>query len=146
MKKKHLKLYLLITLPLLAAIIFLLLKGKQLESSSLVSEIKTATSQNHFVESAKHPLAIMLLQIIVILSVARVVGYIFSRIGQQSVIGEITAGIILGPSLLGWLMPGAFNFLFPASSLPNLQLLSQIGFVLFMFIIGMELDINTKPI
>jgi Kef-type K+ transport system membrane component KefB len=83
------------------------------------------------------------MQIIVILSVARVVGYIFSRIGQQSVIGEITAGIILGPSLLGWLVPSVFSFLFPATSLPNLQLLSQIGLVLFMFIIGMELDINT---
>ena len=94
-------------------------------------------------ESTEHPLSIMLLQIVVILSVARLIGYIFQRIGQQSVIGEITAGIILGPSLLGWLMPDVFSFLFPASSLPNLQLLSQIGLVLFMFIIGMELDINT---
>ena len=142
MRRKHAKLYLLIILPLLSAILILLLTGKQLESTSLVSEIGTGATQNHFAESARHPLAIMLLQIIVILSVARVVGYIFSRIGQQSVIGEITAGIILGPSLLGWLMPDVFSFLFPISSLSNLQLLSQIGLVLFMFIIGMELDIS----
>lgn len=143
MKKTHVKLYFLIVLPLLAAIAFLLLKGKQLESALVVAEVKSAIPQGHFLESAAHPLSILLLQIIVILFVARVVGYLFSRIGQQAVIGEITAGIILGPSLLGWLMPGVFAFLFPAASLSNLQLLSQIGLVLFMFIIGMELDINT---
>lgn len=130
-------------MPLVAVILFLLWQGKKLESGTLGSAITNAGSQNNFIESAKHPLSIMLLQILVILSVARLVGYVFSRIGQQAVIGEITAGIILGPSLLGWLMPGVFGFLFPASSLPNLQLLSQIGLVLFMFIIGMELDIHT---
>ena len=143
MKKRHLQLYPLIILPLIAVILFLLWQGKKLEANTLVSSVTNAGSQNHFIESTKHPLSIMLLQIVVILSVARLVGYIFQRIGKQSVIGEITAGIILGPSLLGWLLPDAFSFLFPASSLPNLQLLSQIGLVLFMFIIGMELDINT---
>ena len=57
--------------------------------------------------------------------------------------GEIAAGIILGPSLFGWLMPGAFAFVFPPASLSTLQLLSQIGLVLFMFIIGMEIDFST---
>src|SRR4051812_6697943 len=143
MKKQHLKLYFLIILPLLGAILFLFLYGKHLESPTLISEIKTEVPQSHFMESARHPLSVLLLQIIVILFVARVVGYLFSRIGQQAVIGEITAGIILGPSLLGWLLPGVSGFLFPLASLANLQLLSQIGLVLFMFIIGMELDIKT---
>jgi len=143
MRKKHAGLYVVIILPLLAAILFLLLKGKKLEPGTLISEIKGNVQQNHFLESTHHPLAVLLLQIIVILFVARVVGYIFSRIGQQAVIGEITAGIILGPSLLGWMFPDAFGFLFPVASLSNLQLLSQIGLVLFMFIIGMELDIST---
>jgi Kef-type K+ transport system membrane component KefB len=67
---------------------------------------------------------------------------LFTRIGQQSVIGETVAGIILGPSLFGLLCPGAFHFLFPPGSLPNLQLVSQVGLVLFMFIIGMELDLD----
>lgn len=142
MYRKHLQLYPLIILPLTAAILLLLWQGKILEAGTTYAPL-AATSENHFAESAKHPLAIMLLQIIVILAVARFVGYLFQRIGQQSVIGEITAGIILGPSLLGWLMPDVFGFLFPSFSLPNLQLLSQIGLVLFMFIIGMELDINT---
>lgn len=143
MKKKHLTLYLALIVPLLAAIVLLLLKGKQLEATTVVTELKNAAGNTHFAESARHPLSILLLQIIVILFVARAVGYLFERIGQQAVIGEIAAGIILGPSLVGWLAPGVFSFLFPAASLGNLQLLSQIGLVLFMFIIGMELDINT---
>ncbi|MES2621237.1 MAG: cation:proton antiporter [Bacteroidota bacterium] len=143
MYKRHLKLYPLVILPLTAIILFLLWQGKKLEADAVSSVAANNPIQSHFTESARHPLAILLLQIIVILLVARIVGYIFSRIGQQAVIGEITAGIILGPSLLGWLAPDVFGFLFTASSLPNLQLLSQIGLVLFMFIIGMELDINT---
>lgn len=143
MYKRHLKLYPLVILPLTAIILFLLWQGKKLEADAVSFVAANNPVQGHFIESARHPLAILLLQIIVILSVARVVGYIFSRIGQQAVIGEITAGIILGPSLLGWLAPDVFGFLFATSSLPNLQLLSQIGLVLFMFIIGMELDINT---
>lgn len=69
-------------------------------------------------------------------------GYLFTRIGQQSVIGETLAGIVIGPSLLGLLFPGAFHFLFPPSSFSNLQLISQIGLVLFMFIIGIGTVLN----
>lgn len=143
MRKNHLKLYFAIIVPLLAAILFVLFQGKQLEPASVIAQIRQAATHGNIQDSTRHPLAILLLQIIVILFVARAVGYVFSRIGQQAVIGEITAGIILGPSLLGWLMPDIFGFLFPAASLSNLQLLSQIGLVLFMFIIGMELDIST---
>ncbi|MDP4213392.1 MAG: cation:proton antiporter, partial [Bacteroidota bacterium] len=57
-----------------------------------------------------------------------------------SVIGETVAGIILGPSLLGLLFPGTFHFLFPPESMDNLKFLSQVGLILFMFIVGMELD------
>ncbi|MFN8322680.1 MAG: cation:proton antiporter [Chitinophagales bacterium] len=143
MSRKHIKLYLLIVLPLIAIILLLLWIGKGLEANIFSLPVPSNNNQSHLNESLTHPLAIMLMQIIVILSVARSVGYLFSKIGQQSVIGEITAGIILGPSLLGWVAPGIFSFLFPAASLPNLQLLSQIGLVLFMFIIGLELDIDT---
>ena len=56
--------------------------------------------------------------------------------------GEMIAGIVLGPSVLGLFFPQAMSFLFPASSLETLRLLSQIGVVLFMFIVGMELNIR----
>jgi len=88
------------------------------------------------------PAAMLLLQIISILIVSRIFGYLFAKIGQPTVIGEILAGIVLGPSLLGYFYPHAFHFLFAAKSLGNLYILSQIGLILFMFTIGMELNIN----
>lgn len=89
-----------------------------------------------------HPLTILLFQIIAVLLMVRLFGFLFSYIGQPGVIGEIVAGIVLGPSVLGFFFPDAFHFLFPASSLTNLELLSQVGLILFMFVIGMELDFS----
>lgn len=89
-----------------------------------------------------HPFAVLLLQIVAIIAVARAFAYLFTRIGQPSVIGEIVAGVVMGPSVLGYWMPGAFAFLFPTGSLESLHFLSQIGLVLFMFVIGMELDLR----
>ena len=93
-------------------------------------------------DNLHHPLTILLIQIIAVLLMVRLFGYLFNRIGQPGVIGEIVAGIVLGPSVLGLFFPDAFHFLFPASSLTNLELLSQVGLVLFMFVIGMELDFS----
>jgi K+:H+ antiporter len=59
------------------------------------------------------------------------------------VIGEMFAGVLLGPSLLGRLFPSAESFLFPPASLPTLHLISQLGVVLFMFVVGMEMDVDT---
>jgi Kef-type K+ transport system membrane component KefB len=89
-----------------------------------------------------HPLAILLAQISTIIVVARFFGWVFRKIGQPSVIGEIIAGIVLGPSLLGLYFPEFSMALFPVESLGNLQFLSQIGLILFMFVIGMELDLK----
>ena len=88
------------------------------------------------------PLAHLLVQFIVIVVAARIAGAIFVRIGQPAVIGEMTAGIVLGPSLLGWLSPGTFGFVFPKESLIVLQLFSQIGVCVFMFVVGLELDVS----
>jgi Kef-type K+ transport system membrane component KefB len=90
----------------------------------------------------KHPLAILLAQIITIILTARLFGWLFMKIGQPSVIGEIIAGIVLGPSLVGYYFPVFSGALFPAESIGNLQFLSQIGLILFMFVIGMELDLK----
>lgn len=100
-----------------------------------------------FVESIKdnlhQPLALLLIQIITILIMARVFGWICKRIGQPTVIGEVIAGIILGPSFLGTYLPDVSGALFPAKSLPNLNSVSQVGLVVFMFIVGMELDLGS---
>lgn len=90
----------------------------------------------------QHPLAILLAQIITIIIIARLLGWVCKKIGQPSVIGEIIAGIILGPSLIGMYFPEFSAALFPVKSLGNLQFLSQIGLILFMFVVGMELDLK----
>jgi Kef-type K+ transport system membrane component KefB len=95
-----------------------------------------------FVRNIKKPAGLLFLQLIIILSVAKLFGALVSRLRQPGVIGEMIAGIILGPSLLGLVSPEVFNFLFPASSLGNLEIISQLGLILFMFIVGMELDIE----
>ncbi len=95
-----------------------------------------------FAENVKTPLSVLLLQVIVIVIAARALGTLFRRIGQPSVIGEMVAGILLGPSLLGLLAPGVQEFLFPAASMGALRMLSQIGVILFLFVVGIELDVQ----
>ena len=82
----------------------------------------------------------ILLQLVVILVVVQIFGYLCGRIGQQWVIGEILAGLALGPSLLGAFWPGLKIQLFPAAALPTLQTLGDIGLVLYMFSLGARLD------
>jgi Kef-type K+ transport system membrane component KefB len=94
------------------------------------------------IEHIQSPFAILLLQVIVILACCRIFSEIFRLFRQPTVIGEILAGIVLGPSILGHLFPGVSAFLFPEESLGNISLLSQFGLILFMFAIGMELDIS----
>jgi Kef-type K+ transport system membrane component KefB len=83
---------------------------------------------------------LILIEVLVVIGGSRLVGWIFRSINQPLVIGEIVAGIALGPSLLGWLAPGVSAALFPDAAIPFLNVLSQIGLIFFMFLIGLELD------
>ena len=139
--------YLLVLGGFTALIYRVLSIGKGLETQKKFSNPVIENSHwNDFVDSMSlnlhHPLAILLAQIITIIIIARFFGWVFRKIGQPSVIGEIIAGIVLGPSLLGLYFPEFSLTLFPAASLGNLQFLSQIGLILFMFVIGMELDLK----
>jgi Kef-type K+ transport system membrane component KefB len=139
--------YITITGGFSAIIVWILSLGKNLETIKTLSPKATADKHwldflNSFYQNVHHPLAILLLQIITIIVVARFFGWVFKKIGQPSVIGEIIAGIALGPSLLGMYFPEISLALFPKASLPNLQFLSQIGLILFMYVIGMELDLK----
>ncbi len=78
----------------------------------------------------------ILLQLIVILIVVQLFGHLSGRIGQQWVIGEILAGIALGPSLLGALLPGIKAMVFPATVLPTLQTFGDVGLIFYMFSLG----------
>jgi len=82
----------------------------------------------------------VLLALVVILVVARILGAIFRKINQPQVMGEVVAGILLGPSFLGWLAPAAASHILPVSIAPYLGLISQVGVVLYMFMVGLELD------
>jgi Kef-type K+ transport system membrane component KefB len=83
---------------------------------------------------------LVLIEVLVVIGGSRLVGWAFRSIDQPLVIGEIVAGIALGPSLLGWLLPDLSAALFPPTTIPFLNVLSQIGLIFFMFLIGLELD------
>jgi Kef-type K+ transport system membrane component KefB/nucleotide-binding universal stress UspA family protein len=85
-------------------------------------------------------LSLVIAQFIVIIGVSRLIGRGARWLGQPLVVAEVVAGIVLGPSLLGWLWPEAMGVLFPSTSMPVLKMLSQVGLILFMFLIGLELD------
>jgi Kef-type K+ transport system membrane component KefB len=98
---------------------------------------------DELVRNLSSPLSSLILQILVILLVARLCGILGRYLGQPQVIGEILAGIFLGPSLLKIVAPEVHAFLFPQGSVQRLYFLSQVGILLFMFIVGLELDIKT---
>lgn len=124
------------------------IEGKTLEIGENITPSKAtgATMWENFTDSfltnLHHPLALLLAQIVTIIMVAKLFGWICVKLKQPSVIGEMIAGIVLGPSLVGLYFPEFSAFMFPKESLPNLQFLSQIGLILFMYIVGMELDLS----
>ncbi|MDR2228813.1 MAG: cation:proton antiporter [Flavobacteriaceae bacterium] len=123
------------------------IEGKTLEvGENIISKTSGGSTWDNFVDSfmanLHHPLALLLVQIVTIILVARLFGWICMKMRQPSVIGEMIAGIALGPSLLGLYFPEFSAFLFPKESLGNLQFLSQIGLIFFMYIVGMELDLS----
>ncbi len=80
------------------------------------------------------------LQLAAILTACRLCGLVFKHFGQPQVVAEMIAGVLLGPSLLGWLAPAASAYLFPPESKPILFSVCQLGLVLYMFLIGVEFD------
>lgn len=130
-----------------AVMYWFFIEGKTLEmGENIAVHNSNGTMWNNFVDSfmsnLHHPLALLLAQIVTIIFAARLFGWICMKMKQPSVIGEMIAGIVLGPSLLGLYFPEFSAFLFPKESLGNLQFLSQIGLILFMYIVGMELDLS----
>ena len=89
----------------------------------------------------------ILLQLIVMIAVARLANQLLRRLGQPGVIGEIIAGLALGPSLFGYLFPDASAFLFSAKAAVPITIISQIGLVLLMFQIGADFEFGhlTRP-
>lgn len=145
--KKTLLIYVALILFFGIAIAGILHYGTLLENSLFSEVIAPAASlpttiSDTFLKQLHHPLPLLLIQFIVIMIVTRLFGYLVSFVAQPTVVGEILAGIILGPSLLGAFFPDMFITLFPKESLGNLHLISQLGLIFFMFVVGMELDFD----
>src|SRR5690606_33568025 len=124
---------------------FTLHKGRMLEKD-VVDVVSDKSNWEEFLisftDNLHHPLALLLFQIVAIVIVARIFGWFLNKIGQPLVIGESNVGIVLRPSLFGMYFPEASSAIFPVESLGNLNLLNQVGLILFMFVVGMELDLK----
>lgn len=137
--------YFLLLLIFIGGVWLILTAGSKLQPVAptvVTAPQPTAQPTNVLWENFRTPLSILLTQIIVILIMAGLFRRLFRWIHQPPVMGEMVAGIVLGPSVLGLIYPPALSFLFPASSLETLRQLSQIGVVLFMFIVGTELNVR----
>ena len=141
--RKHLLSYAVLVAISVVGLSWLLGLGAGLEAGKVTKQASSSVDITAGLrETLGDPLSILLLQIVVIVVAARLMGTLFRKMGQPSVIGEMLAGILLGPSLFGLLFPGALGFLFPAASLGTLKLFSQAGVILFMFLVGMDLDLR----
>ncbi|HEX4164590.1 MAG TPA: cation:proton antiporter, partial [Bryobacteraceae bacterium] len=85
----------------------------------------------------------VLLALALVIAAARLLGSLFRWIHQPPVVGEMIAGIMLGPSLLGHLAPGVAAYILPQSIAPLLNVISQFGVILYMFLVGLELDLSS---
>ncbi len=95
---------------------------------------------SRFLGGGNDLLLLLLVQVAIILALSRVIGALFRRMNQPQVVGEMLAGIMLGPSLFGWLAPMASAAIFPPGSIVYLNVLSQVGVIFFLFLVGLELD------
>jgi Kef-type K+ transport system membrane component KefB len=90
----------------------------------------------------QNPILLLIVQIGLILGLSRLLGLLVVRVRQPQVVGEMLAGLMLGPSLFGWLFPRAAAMVFPATSVGYLNVLSEVGVIYFLFLVGLELDLK----
>ena len=140
-----------IMILLFGSLIYLVIQqGESRQVDISISNVNSSQPLEDGFSSFKHivnehitsSFGLLLLQIIIILIACKIVGWLMKKIGQPVVIGEILAGILLGPSVLGHISPETLQSLFPPESLSNINILSQFGLILFMYTIGMELDMG----
>ena len=127
---------LLVGLPSLAIVALLRVGAALPVPTSFVPPSRSAGTGSSF------DLALLAAQLVVIVAAARLCGAIATRVGQPRVVGEMAAGLLLGPSVLGRVAPALSYALFPAPSLAFVNALAQIGVLLFMFVVGLELDVR----
>jgi len=126
-------------IPLVIGLALARYAGPELPAVAAKAEPVVGSDWAHHLAS---PLGLFLLQLLVLLVVAKGAGALLKRLGQPAVIGEMAAGLMMGPLVLGSLLPGLHGALFPASSLGPLGMLSQLGVLMFLLVAGAELDLG----
>lgn len=124
-----------------AVVVFLIVRsyGEALTASAHAAPPQATAASGH---GASDVLWHLLLALTVVVIVGRGLGRLLTKIGQPSVMGEVIGGILLGPSLLGYLSPEAYAYLLPQSVAPFLGVVAQLGIILYMFLVGLELNPN----
>ncbi len=126
----------------IAAIVGVLELGESwFASGGLGSTVAEPAALKHSAH-ARGPLAILIVQLLVVILATQTLGSAARLIRQPAVVGEIAAGLLLGPSLLGYVWPAGYALVFPPASLDVLRLMSQVGVILFMFSVGLDLDVH----
>ncbi|MFI8717927.1 cation:proton antiporter [Stenotrophomonas sp. NPDC077464] len=126
-------------IPLVIGLALARYAGPELPAVAAKAEPVVGSDWAHHLAS---PLGLFLLQLLVLLVVAKGAGALLKRLGHPAVIGEMAAGLMMGPLVLGSLLPGLHGALFPASSLGPLGMLSQLGVLMFLLVAGAELDLG----
>lgn len=129
---------LLFYLALVAAALLLFVAISAIGERAFDSTATLAQSAPEGMDTILH----VLLALAVVIVTVRVMGAVFQYLHQPSVVGEVVGGILLGPSVLGAISPEAYAFLLPAEAAPFLGVIAQLGVVLYMFIVGLHLDLR----
>jgi Kef-type K+ transport system membrane component KefB len=87
-------------------------------------------------------IAHLLLALTTVMVVGRLLGRVMRAAGQPPVVGEVIGGILLGPSLLGWISPAAYHTILPPEVVPTLGAVAELGVILYMFLVGLELNVD----
>lgn len=129
---------LLVVVPLAVAVVL-----TRIDATSLALPLAGAQTTAATHDTLTSPLSRFLMQLLVVLCIAKGAGWLLRRLGQPAVIGEMAAGLLLGPLLLGAVWPEGQAWLFAPESLGTLGLVSQLGVLMFLFVAGAELELST---
>jgi Kef-type K+ transport system membrane component KefB len=132
--------YATILLGAFAAFLLIRSYGEMLRAPAAVAPTRSQTAGGP--DAAGNPIFHVLLAMAAVMVAGRAVGTLFARIRQPPVVGEVVAGILLGPSLLGRIVPAASAYILPPPVAPLLNIVAQLGVTLYMFIIGLELNLD----